>query len=222
VIKNRSQVALTRKQAGQAIPVALVYPNSAGVGLSNLGFQFVYSCFESHPRFAPERFFVVPGGSSASAGASSIQPENGNKGLGRFPIIAFSIPFENDYLRVVSTLALIGIPCFSADRGARDPLVICGGVSPSVNPEPLALFFDAIFIGEIPEANDEPGFLDVLAKICAEKGVRRSWDRSRLAEFRDVPGVYLPDAYHFHFSDQGPIAQVQAAPFHPVPVKAVK
>ncbi|MDQ1239066.1 MAG: hypothetical protein QG577_1251, partial [Thermodesulfobacteriota bacterium] len=96
------------------------------------------------------------------------------------------------------------------------------GVSPSVNPEPLALFFDAIFIGEIPEANDEQGFLDVLAKIWGEKGVRRSGDRSRLAELRDEPGIYLPEAYHFSFREQGPIAQVEAAPFHPFPVKAVK
>lgn len=220
--EGRHKTQTGRKQTGQVIPVALVYPHSSDVGLSNLGFQFVCSSFESHGGFTPERFSVVSRGGPPRSEVVSVPPGDASRDLRRFPLIVFSIPFENDYLRVVSALAAGGIPCLSEQRGPRDPLVICGGVSPSINPEPLALVVDAIFIGEMPGKSDNQGFLDALARICLEKARKGSWDRSRLTELSEIPGVYIPGACHFHFIERGPIAKVVPDAFHSLPVKAVK
>jgi len=222
VNENQPKSHPRRKHASRVIPVALIYPHSSDVGLSNLGYQFVCSSFESHGGFAPERFSVVSRGGPTRSEIVSVLSGDVSKGLGRFPLIVFSIPFENDYLRVVSALAAGGIPCLSEQRGPRHPLLICGGVSPSMNPEPLALFFDAIFIGEMPEETEQKVFLDALARLCLEKDRKGFWDRSRLTELSEVPGVYIPASYDFRFREQGPIVEVIPAAFHYLPVKAAK
>ena len=62
--------------------------------------------------------------------------------------MAFSISFEADYPYVLDLLAGAGIPLKAADRGPGDPLVLAGGVATFLNPEPLAPFVDAFFLGE--------------------------------------------------------------------------
>ena len=49
-----------RKDWGGRIPIALVYPNSYYIGMSNLGLQTVYSLFNAYPDFVCERAFVDP------------------------------------------------------------------------------------------------------------------------------------------------------------------
>ncbi len=45
------------KDWGGRLPVALVYPNSYYVGMSNLGIHTIYSLFNSYDNIACERFF---------------------------------------------------------------------------------------------------------------------------------------------------------------------
>src|SRR3970282_1572794 len=48
--------------------------------------------------------------------------------IGEFDVIAFSIPFEGDYINVLKILELSKIPFRSLDRGEDYPLVIAGGM----------------------------------------------------------------------------------------------
>src|SRR5438874_11996776 len=60
-----------RKDWGCRLPIALCYPNSYAVGMCNLGFQSVYSLFNSARHFVCERVFAEPvliGSSSAGCG----------------------------------------------------------------------------------------------------------------------------------------------------------
>ena len=50
----------TVKDWGGRIPVAIVYPNSYYIGMSNLALQSVYSLFNAYPEFVCERAFVDP------------------------------------------------------------------------------------------------------------------------------------------------------------------
>ena len=77
-----------------------------------------------------------------------------------FDVWAFTISWEMDYFNVVEMLRQAGIPPLAADRqairrqwdGSPWPLLIAGGPGVTMNPEPMAPFFDAILIGEGEEA----------------------------------------------------------------------
>ncbi len=211
-----------RRQSYSGIPVALVYPNASRVGLSNLGFQFVSQVWNAHHLFSVERFFVETGDRPDHKGFGAVVSEKGNRSLGQFPVIAFSLPFENDYPAVIRALLTNNIPCIASRRGARDPLVLAGGVSISLNPEPLAAFLDVIFLGEIEEADGWSRFLETLASIVAEKSRRKKWDRSELLRFRETPGAYVPEAYRFHYRSDGCVCGIHAEPGFALPVPALK
>ena len=68
--------------------------------------------------------------------------------LGEFDVVCFSIPFEGDYQAAASMLSRAAINPLAAARSADDPLVVIGGVAPSLNPEPLAEIADLIYVGE--------------------------------------------------------------------------
>ncbi len=65
-----------------------------------------------------------------------------------FDVIAFSISFETDYENMARMLQMSGVPVWSKDRTERDPLVVMGGASSFLNPEPIADFTDVIGVGE--------------------------------------------------------------------------
>lgn len=210
------------RQSLASISVAMVYPNTPRVGLSNLGFQFVSRVWDAHPLYSVEQFFFDVACLSDRECGGCVVSEKGNRPLSQFPIIAFSLPFENDYSAVIRSLLMNHIPCFASQRGTRDPLVIAGGVSISLNPEPLASVLDVIFIGELEEANGWNHFLDILASVQARKVSTNKWDRSELSRFREVAGAYVPEAYHFHYYSDGRVESIEALAGIPLPIQAVK
>jgi radical SAM superfamily enzyme YgiQ (UPF0313 family) len=126
-----------------------------------------------------------------------------------FEVWAFTVSFEMDYFNVAAMLRQSGIPPLAAQRqddfrpagagitpedggqrgGQRGdqrvwPLLIAGGPALSMNPEPLAPFFDAIVIGEAEELL--PRLTDLLVD-----GI--GGDRDRLLDaLAALPGVYVP------------------------------
>lgn len=67
--------------------------------------------------------------------------------LKEFDIIGFTLQYELTYTNILNMLDLSGISVWAKDRTDNDPLIIAGGPC-SCNPEPVAEFFDAIFIGD--------------------------------------------------------------------------
>ena len=68
---------------------------------------------------------------------------------------AFTISYEMDYFNVVEMLRQAGVPPLAADRDESWPLLIAGGPGITMNPEPMAPFFDAIVVGEGEEVIDD-------------------------------------------------------------------
>lgn len=145
VFKNKDFLALERsfKQYRKkgAIRVCLVYPNTYKAGMSSLGFQTLYRLINEQDEISCERAFF----SDKTESGKSF--ENNTK-LSNFDIIAFSFSFENDYINLVSLLQDAGIPLRSSGRNKFHPLVIAGGISCFLNPEPLSPFMDCILFGE--------------------------------------------------------------------------
>ena len=174
------EVGYVRKPHGGRLRVALAFPNTYFVGMSNLGFQTVYKLFNEEDGIVCERFFLPPKtelAAQAAAGAPLLTLESQTP-VRDFDVVAFSVSFEWDYTNVLTLLRLAGIPVRAEQRTHHDPLVLIGGAVTFVNPEPLALFADVIAAGEgealIPpllaafkQASDRD---DLLRRLVAERG----------------------------------------------------
>ena len=149
-LKNKYNILLeqetgyVKKVWGTYNTVCLAYPNYYRTAMANLGFQTVYKIFNEQSSFLCERVFLPAPDDEAEyvSGAAEMVSLESQKSIAEFDILAFSLSFENDYPHVLKMLGLARIPLFSRERGEDFPLVIGGGIALTLNPEPLADFFD--------------------------------------------------------------------------------
>jgi len=191
------EVGYVRKPHAGRLRVALAFPNTYFVGMSNLGFQTVYRLFNAEADIVCERVFLPPKSEIAalkSSGASLVTLESQTL-VRDFDILAFSVSFEWDYTNVLTMLRLAGIPAQAEQRTHHDPLVMIGGAVTFVNPEPLAPFADVIAAGE-----GEALIPELLAAF--KEASDRDDLLQRLVQSR---GYYVPSFYDVHYRDTGAI-----------------
>ena len=190
------------KEWGGKIPICLVFPNTYYVGMSNLGFQVLYRILNSLPEVVCERAFLpiaLNRREYTRNNAHLVSLESGRP-LAHFQIVAFSIPFENDYPNLLTILQRARIPLKSLERNSRDPLIVAGGAAVSLNPEPLAPFVDLFFIGEGEEA-----VIDFL-RVFQEAGNNKT---ALLNEACRLAGVYCPSLYEASYDEEGRLREFQ-------------
>jgi len=171
------------KDWGGKIHIALIYPNSYYLGMSNLGFQTIYSLLNSYDNIVCERAFWEPKRLEVETPISL----ESQRPLPDFDILAFSISYELDYFNVVQILKAGGIPLFAADRNESHPLLVAGGPCITANPMPLSTIFDCFAIGEGEPIL--PGFMAALTE-----GIEGKKDEL-LKKLALLPGVYVPLLY---------------------------
>jgi len=184
--KDRKQI-LSRehgtiiKDWGGRLPVALIYPNSYYLGMSNLGIHAIYRLLNNYGDVVCERVFREKGQNTPPVGLESGRP------LTDFAVLAFSVTYELDYFNVVNILRASGIPLYATERDERYPLIIAGGPCMTANPMPLAPFFDCLCIGEAEAIL--PPMLPVLSE-----GIGSS-RQELLRTLAKLPGVYVPQCH---------------------------
>ncbi len=190
-----------RKVWGDALTICLAYPNVYRTGMSNLGFQTVYALINRHPGCLCERVFLPGPGDEAAHQASSspLFSLESQRPLADFDLVAFSLSFENDYPNILTILDMAGIPLETAARGEQDPLVIGGGIAVTLNPEPLADFFDLLLIGEGEALL--PDFLDAAVALRRQLGREEFLTRIQ----RSIAGAYVPRFYQVSTDPEGRI-----------------
>lgn len=196
------------KDWGGRVSVALVYPNTYAVGMSNLGFQTIYQHLNSLPHVVCERvFFPDPDDLDeyARTGTAPFSLES-QRPLTDFDLVGFSVTYEGDYINVARLLRMARLPVRAEDRGPADPVVLMGGVCAFSNPEPVAPFMDAIVVGEGEEAVGE------IVDACrnAEPGERESRRRRVIDALKAIAGVYVPAAYVPTYEPDGRLGAVTA------------
>ena len=207
------------KDWGGRVRIALVFPNTYYVGMSNLGFQTIYWHLNQRPDIVCERAFFpdpedLPEHERLQVPILSLESQ---RPLGEFDCVAFSTSYENDYLNMLRILTLSGIPIRAADRGPADPLVTMGGVCAWSNPEPLAGFVDWFFLGEGEESSHE--VFELWRRI---REAERDPHTARVAFFEallHIEGVYVPRFYDVKYHEDGTIADVVPSDGAPLPVR---
>jgi radical SAM superfamily enzyme YgiQ (UPF0313 family) len=201
-----SEEGVVRKDWGGRVSVALVYPNTYAVGMSNLGFQTIYEHLNALSNAVCERvFFPDPEDVDeyARTGTAPFSLES-HRPLADFDIVGFSVTYEGDYINVARLLRMAGLSVRADGRGHGSPLVIMGGVCAFSNPEPVAPFMDAIVVGEGEEVVAEIIDAYCAARRPGEIDARRSFIRA----LGNIPGIYVPSAYAVNYAADGRIDSV--------------
>jgi radical SAM superfamily enzyme YgiQ (UPF0313 family) len=207
------------KDWGGRLSIALVFPNTYYLGMSNLGFQTIYWHLNQRPGLVCERAFLpdpeeLPEHERLGVPVLSLESQ---RPLGEFDCIAFSTTYENDYLNMLRVLELSGVPVRAADRRPGHPLVCMGGVCAWSNPEPLAAFVDWFFLGEGEESGQEAFELwqRVRQGERDPETAREDFSRALL----DLPGIYVPRFYDVKYHEDGTVAEVVPDGGAPLPVR---
>jgi len=177
------------------IRVALAFPNTYHVGMSNLGFQTAYRLFNDQAAVVCERVFLPPRQELADRLLSGSRIATLESGLGvhEADVLAFSVSFEWDYTNLLTVLRLAGLPLRAADRDSRHPLVVLGGAVTFVNPEPLAPFVDVIAVGEG----------EALVPVLTSEMAAASSRRDLFGRLAGREGFYVPSLYEPVYDEEG-------------------
>jgi radical SAM family uncharacterized protein len=203
------------KAGGTDVEIALAYPNTYHVGMSNLGMHQVYSILNQRDDTSCERMFLPAEDDILEFDRSNTKlfSLESQRPIRDFDILAFSVSFEHDYLNVLEILRLAGIPADKKDRGPDDPLLVLGGICTFFNPEPLSEFFDVVIVGEGEEIAGE--FIDVYK---TNRGKER---QELLHALGRVSGVYIPEFYEVLYNIDGTIRERRSL-IADIPAKIVK
>ncbi|MFP5262634.1 MAG: radical SAM protein [Blastocatellia bacterium] len=188
------------KPHGLGLEIALAYPNTYYIGMSNLGFQSVYQLFNSYNGVACERVFVPDPDvekelERARAPLLTLESETP---VSEFDVLAISVSFETDYLNIPKLLRLSKIPVKASERNEWHPLVVMGGAAAFLNPEPVADFVDVVCVGEGEVL--VPSLLEVMNEAESREDL--------LVRLTREPGFYVPKFYDVHYHEDGSLGQV--------------
>ncbi|MDR3210473.1 MAG: TIGR03960 family B12-binding radical SAM protein [Planctomycetota bacterium] len=175
--------------------IALAFADVYSVGMSHHGLRVLYDIANRLEGVAAERVFAPFPDYEAllrQEGRPLTTLETATP-LSRCHLVGFSLGYELAATSVLTILDLGGIPLTRREReNGQYPLVLAGGAA-VLNPEPLADFIDAFFLGEAEEAL--PEILALTREFLPLTAGRR---RDLLRELATrVAGVYIPAFYHF-------------------------
>lgn len=169
--------------------VCLAFPDLYDIGMSHLGYRILYRILNDDPRTLAERCYAPWFDLEAelvARGLPLVSLETARP-LKDFDVVGFSLQYELTYTNLLNMLELGGIALRAEDRGPADPLVIVGGPVAS-HMEPLALFVDAVLLGDGEEA--------VTEIALGWAGTRGAPSRAeRLRSLARETGVYVPAFY---------------------------
>lgn len=185
--ERRRRPELPGSHEGRA-RVALCYPNSYAVGMANLGYQAVWGLLAEHPRVHCDRLFLPETEDLARIRERRevLTTIEAGYPAAEAHLLAFAISFESDYLNLLSMLRLMELPLRRAARSASDPVVLVGGIGPTLNPHAVSEFADVLFLGEFEPA------VERLAELSHALAMGELSKDGFLAQLRPEEGFYVP------------------------------
>jgi len=180
--------------------LALVFPDIYDLGMSNLGMAILYDRVNQQGDMLAERAYTpwVDMRDALKRNNLPLYSLETRHPLGQFDVLGFSLPYEQLYTNVLTTLDLAGVPLLATERTV-EPLILAGG-SACLNPEPMHAFFDAFFVGEGEDAVVE---ITRTWTDARREGLDRTQALARLAQ---IEGVYVPSFYESTYNADGTLS----------------
>ena len=192
--------AVSKKITPDMTRFAFCFPDIYEIGMSHLGLQILYFLLNKRDDTYCERVFMPwldMVEHLRSTDQSLFVIETGDS-LVDFDILGFTLQFEMSYTNILAMLELAGIPLYGSQRDDTFP-IICAGGPCAVNPEPVADFFDFIYIG------DGEASLDTVLDRYYENKKNGGTKLDFLKNILDVPGIYVPMFYEVDYNDDGTV-----------------
>ena len=188
---------LDEKGTCSAVRTAFCFPDVYEIGMSNLALQILYRVLNSEPWTSCERFFSPWPDMDAKMRENDIPlySMETRSPLYDFDVVAFSIGYEMAFTNILQMLDLGRVPFRTSERTEQDPIVVCGGPV-AYNIEPMADFFDAVFMGEGEEMN-----LEFTRAVKEYKDGGKKDRKEFLCRLSRIEGVYVPSLYKPVFED---------------------
>ncbi len=182
-----------------SIRIALSYPDSYEIGMSNIALPILYDLLNRQPDVLAERVYAPWTDMEAAmrAGGIPLFSLESRRPLKDFDIIGFSLGYELTYTNVLNILDLAHIPVLASQRNDTHPLVIAGG-NCCLNPEPMADFIDVFILGDGEEV-----LLEFLDAFRSWKGGKKATREQLLHQVAVIPGVYVPGLYRVEYQADG-------------------
>lgn len=189
--------AIHRDHSGK-LRVALAFPDVYEIGMSYLGLAILYHMINKRTDWVGERVFApwVDAEEVMRKENVPLFSLESHTPLKEFDVVGFSLTYELNYATVLNMLDLAGIPAYASQRSEDHPLIIAGGPS-TMNPEPMADFFDLFALGDAEEMIGE-------ITETVSQGKKEKSDRNELLrKLSQIPGVYVPSFYEAGYDTEG-------------------
>ncbi len=182
-----------RKDHDDRFRVALAFPDLYEIGMSHLGSQILYHIINKLDYALAERVFAPDSDAEKVLREKQIPLYSLESftPIRDFDILGFTFPYELCSTNILNILDLAGIPLRREERSSDHPLILIGG-SCTFNPEPLAKFADAFFIGDAEEAIPE------IISAFRDSGDNQ---REALEKLSAIEGIYIPSFYEAKYEN---------------------
>ena len=196
-----NEINMVKKDpASVDVRFCMCFPDVYEIGMSHLGIQILYDMFNQWEDTYCERVYspwpdldkIMRERQIPLFALESQQP------IKNFDFLGITLQYEMCYTNILQVLDLSGIPLYTKDRTLEDPFVVCGGPC-TYNPEPIADFFDLVYIGE-----GETSYRELLDKYKEWKKSGKS-RREFLEIAATVDGIYVPFLYDVTYNQDGTI-----------------
>lgn len=196
-----NEINMVKKDpASVDVRFCMCFPDVYEIGMSHLGIQILYDMFNQWEDTYCERVYspwpdldkIMREKHIPLFALESQQP------IKKFDFLGITLQYEMCYTNILQVLDLSGIPLYTKDRTMEDPFVVCGGPC-TYNPEPIADFFDLVYIGE-----GETSYRELLDKYKEWKKSGKS-RREFLEIAATVDGIYVPSLYDITYNQDGTI-----------------
>lgn len=186
------------------IRFCMCFPDVYEIGMSHLGIQILYDMLNQWADTWCERVYspwpdlhrIMRERQIPLFALESQDP------IKNFDFLGITLQYEMCYTNILQILDLSQIPLHSTQRTWEDPIVIGGGPC-TYNPEPVADFFDIVYIGE-----GETVYRDLLDLYKAAR--KNHWDRlSFLKQAAQIEGLYVPQLYEIYYKEDGTIDEMR-------------
>jgi radical SAM family uncharacterized protein len=179
--------AVRKEFSRERLNICLVFPDTYEIGMSHSGIKILYHLLNRLDGVHAQRSFL-PSRPNIDVfrnnGVPLFSLENKTP-LGEFDLIGFSLMSELNFTNIPLALELAGIPLYSRQRDAFQPIIGAGGIAVS-NPEPLRDFIDFFAFGDGEVIF--PQVVDVLRR--GKAGNRPRGDVLKALD--SIEGIYIP------------------------------